>query len=90
MQIKAEEISQIIKDQIAGYTKDIDLKERIRFGMEYHPMDVLYIRTGVSTEDVQGHFGVGVRYGNFDLDMAVSFRSRLGATPQVNLNYRFK
>ena len=27
MQIKAEEISQIIKDQIAGYTKDIDLKE---------------------------------------------------------------
>ena len=27
MQIKASEISQIIKDQIAGYTKDIDLKE---------------------------------------------------------------
>lgn len=27
MQIKAEEISQIIKDQIAGYTKDVDLKE---------------------------------------------------------------
>ncbi len=27
MQIKAEEISQIIRDQIAGYTKDIDLKE---------------------------------------------------------------
>lgn len=27
MQIKAEEISQIIKDQIAGYKKDIDLKE---------------------------------------------------------------
>ena len=27
MQIKAEEISQIIKDQIAGYTKEIDLKE---------------------------------------------------------------
>ncbi len=27
MQIKAEEISQIIRDQIAGYTSDIDLKE---------------------------------------------------------------
>ncbi len=27
MQIKAEEISQIIRDQIAGYKKDIDLKE---------------------------------------------------------------
>ncbi|MGI6657111.1 MAG: F0F1 ATP synthase subunit alpha [Desulfobulbus sp.] len=27
MQIKAEEISQIIKDQIAGFKKDIDLKE---------------------------------------------------------------
>ena len=27
MQIKAEEISQIIKDQIAGYESKIDLKE---------------------------------------------------------------
>ena len=27
MQIKAEEISQVIKDQIAGYSKDVDLKE---------------------------------------------------------------
>jgi F-type H+-transporting ATPase subunit alpha len=27
MQIKAEEISQIIKDQIAGYESDVDLKE---------------------------------------------------------------
>ena len=27
MQIKASEISQIIKDQIAGYESDVDLKE---------------------------------------------------------------
>lgn len=70
--------------------KDIDRKERVRVGMEYHPMEALYVRTGVSSGAVQGHFGVGVRYGSFDLDMAVSFRSQLGATPQVNLNYRFK
>ena len=74
----------------ADVVKDIDRKEQLRMGLEYHPNEVLFIRTGFSTAAVQGHVGVGVRFGQFDMDMAVSFNGDLGATPQLNLNYRFK
>jgi hypothetical protein len=70
--------------------KDIDRRERYMAGIEYHPNQALYLRTGISTGNTQGHFGVGLRFGQFDVDMAVSFRGQLGATPQLNLNYRFK
>ncbi|MCB0795557.1 MAG: hypothetical protein KDB88_12540 [Flavobacteriales bacterium] len=69
--------------------KDIDRAERFRAGLEYRPIEVLYLRTGVSTGDVQGHFGVGLHFGPVDVDMAMSWRAQLGATPQVNLNYTF-
>jgi hypothetical protein len=70
--------------------KDIDRKERFRAGMEYHPNDVLYLRTGISTGDVQGHFGAGFRLKQLEIDLAVAVRSQLGATPIIGLNYRFR
>jgi hypothetical protein len=70
--------------------KDIDRHERFRTGIEYHPNDVLYLRTGISTGDVQGHFGIGFRLKQLDIDLAVAMRSQLGTTPIVGLNYRFK
>lgn len=70
--------------------KDIDRQERFRIGMEYHPNEVLYLRTGISTGPVQGHFGAGFRFKQLDIDLAVSVRSQLGATPILGLNYRFK
>ena len=69
--------------------KDIDREASYRAGIEYHPTEVLYLRTGVSTGPVQGHGGIGLRLKRLDVDLAVSFRSTLGATPQVNVNYRF-
>jgi hypothetical protein len=69
--------------------KDIDRKERFRFGVEYQPNDVLFLRTGISTGDVQGHFGAGIRLNRLDIDLAVAVRSQLGATPIIGLNYRF-
>ncbi len=69
--------------------KDIDQAERFHAGLEYHPVNALFLRTGVSTGAVQGHFGVGVRLKGFDLDLAVAFRSLLGPTPQLGLSYRF-
>lgn len=70
--------------------KDIDRPERYHAGIEYHPGDVLFLRTGVSSGPVQAHFGVGLRISQLDLDLAVAARSELGITPMVNLNYRFK
>jgi len=70
--------------------KDIDRHERFRFGMEYHPNQALFLRTGISTGDVQGHFGAGLRMKQLDIDLAVAVRSQLGATPILGLTYRFK
>lgn len=69
--------------------KDIDQRERVRVGMEYNPVKVLYLRTGISTAPTGSHFGVGFRLERIDIDMAVAVRSQLGPTPMLNLNYRF-
>lgn len=69
--------------------KDMDRPERYRFGMEYNPNKVLYLRTGIGTAPTSSHFGVGFRIDRMDIDLAVAVRSRLGPTPMLNLNYRF-
>lgn len=74
----------------ADVEKDIDRAEQFRFGVEYHPNAVLFLRTGISTGPVQGHFGAGFRFKQLDIDLALSVRSQLGATPMIGLNYRFK
>lgn len=70
--------------------KDIDRPERLRFGLEYRPSDVLFLRTGLSTADVQAHFGAGVRLERLEVDLAVAVRSLLGPTPMITLNYAFR
>lgn len=70
--------------------KDIDMPERYHAGLEYHPTAALFLRAGISSGPVQSHMGVGLRFGQVDIDMAVAVRSQLGATPMLNLNYRFK
>jgi hypothetical protein len=70
--------------------KDIDRRERFRAGVEYHPNEVLYLRTGISTGDTQGHFGAGFKWDRLDIDMAVVLRAELGISPIVGINYRFK
>ncbi len=70
--------------------KDIDQDERFRIGMEYHPNKVLYLRTGISTGPVQGHFGAGFRLKQLDIDLALAVRSQLGPTPVIGINYRFE
>lgn len=71
-------------------SKDIDRQEQYHAGIEYHPISALFLRTGVSSGPSKAHFGVGIRMGQFDLDMAAVARSQLGLTPMINLNYRFK
>lgn len=71
-------------------SKDIDRGEQYHAGIEYRPMDVLFLRTGISSGPTKAHFGVGFRVKQLELDLAAVMRSQLGLTPMVNLNYRFK
>jgi hypothetical protein len=73
----------------ADVEKDIDRKERFRFGIEYNPNKALYLRTGLATGPMQGTFGAGFRLKHLDIDLAVALRSQLGPTPVIGLNYRF-
>lgn len=70
--------------------KDIDRRERFHTGVEYRPVEGLFLRTGVSSGPVQAHFGAGLRFGRTDIDLAVAARSQLGLTPMVSINHRFR
>lgn len=86
-------LSYRFSDQVllsAQADKDIDRGERYHVGLEYHPANVLFVRTGISTGPVQAHFGAGVHLKRLDMDLAVAARSQLGLTPMFTLNYRFQ
>lgn len=70
-------------------TKDIDRTQQFHAGIEYRPIPLLFLRSGVSSGPTKAHFGVGLHMKQLDLDMAAVIRSQLGLTPMVNLNYRF-
>lgn len=87
------ELGYTFNDQVlltAGVVKDIDRPEHFRAGIEYRPLSVLFLRTGISSGPAKAHFGAGFRVKQLELDLAAVMRSQLGLTPMVNLNYRFK
>ncbi|MBK9421255.1 MAG: hypothetical protein IPN44_09380 [Flavobacteriales bacterium] len=71
-------------------SKDIDRTEQYHAGIEYRPIQALFLRTGISTGPTKAHFGAGLRIKQLELDIAAVMRSQLGLTPMVNLNYRFQ
>jgi len=69
--------------------KDIDHKAVFKAGMEYHVLEVLYIRAGISTNPTLSCFGFGLKIKNFKVDASSSFHSVLGFSPQIGLSYDF-
>lgn len=67
--------------------KDIDQNALFRGGIEYQPADILYLRVGASTEPNLFSFGMGLKFEGFQFDLATSYHSLLGYSPQVSLTY---
>lgn len=65
--------------------KDIQYNPVLKAGLEYHPIDMLYFRTGISTNPVLNAFGFGLVFKNFKLDFATSYHQTLGFTPQFSI-----
>ncbi len=62
-----------------------------RFGLEYRPIDALYIRTGVSAAALaQASFGFGLNLKQLKIDFASSYHQVLGFTPAMSIIYSFK
>lgn len=69
--------------------KDIDYSAAFRAGLEYHPVEQIYLRGGIATNPVQSSFGFGLKMKNFRLDAATSFHQVLGFSPQFGIAYDF-
>lgn len=62
-------------------------KAQFRAGMEYHIIEQLYLRGGISTNPTLASFGFGLKLKKFFIDVASSYHATLGFSPQVSLSY---
>mgnify|MGYP001607221999 FL=1 len=69
--------------------KDIYYKPVFKAGIEYQPIDLLYLRAGISTDPVYNSFGFGINLNHFKIDFAASRHQVLGYTSQIGLSYEF-
>jgi hypothetical protein len=70
--------------------KDVYFKPIFKGGIEYHPIDILYLRGGLSSDPVYNSFGFGLDINSFRLDFAASKHQVLGYTSQISLVYNFQ
>jgi len=73
---------------VSEIAKDVDADADVRFGIEYQAIEILYFRAGYSTNPALSSFGFGLLFNQFQLDIASSFDSNLGFSPQISLSYR--
>lgn len=71
----------------AAVEKDLERPLNGRFGVEYHPIPVLFLRAGVSTTPVMASFGLGLHLNALKIDIASSYHQVLGFTPSVSVTY---
>ena len=67
--------------------KDIDMKPTFRAGVEYQPVDILFLRIGASSNPGLFAFGFGLNLDAFKLDLSTTYHSILGYSPQIALTY---
>lgn len=67
--------------------KDVDFNANVKAGIEYHALEMLYLRVGYATDPSLSSFGFGLFLENFQLDFASGFDSNFGFSPQVSLSY---
>lgn len=69
--------------------KDIDQKSVFKAGLEYHVVDAVYLRGGISSNPSLSTFGFGLKIKQVVIDMAASWHQELGFSPQFSLSYVF-
>ena len=72
----------------AEVAKNMDENTSVHAGLEYHPLDLLYLRAGISTGPTVSTFGFGLLLDNFQLDFSSTFHSTLGFSPQISLLFQ--
>jgi hypothetical protein len=65
--------------------KDILYKSAVRSGIEYHPVELFFIRIGAASNPGLTSFGFGLQLKQLRLDIASSFHQQLGFSPSIGL-----
>jgi hypothetical protein len=71
----------------AEIEKDLENPFNGRFGIEYHPISILYIRAGVATTPILASFGFGLNMKGLKIDIAASYHMVLGVSPCLSVTY---
>lgn len=69
--------------------KDLERKGSFRAGLEYLPVETVFIRVGVMSNPSQYSFGAGFKINNLRIDLAAFNHPVLGFSPQAALSYQF-
>jgi long-subunit fatty acid transport protein len=67
--------------------KNLDSSFMLKVGIEYRPIDKLYIRGGISNSPAQYCLGVGLNLGKIKIDAGAALHESLGYTPMVSLSF---
>jgi hypothetical protein len=68
--------------------KDVDFPARFKAGVEYRVKPFLAVRTGLSTQPVNLHGGLGLRPGNFRFDYAMEHHAYIGLMHHVSFGWQ--
>ena len=69
--------------------KDLVHPVNIKSGLEIQAHEIFALRLGVNSYPFQSAFGVGLKFKNFDLDIAAQWHTVLGISPSGGLKYTF-
>lgn len=69
--------------------KDVYYSPIFKMGVEYRPVEQLYLRGGLATDPVYNTFGFGLYFKSFKLDFSGSKHQVLGYTSEISLIYGF-
>lgn len=74
----------------AEFEKDLEHKPNFKFGVEYAPIRLLYLRAGMNTQALQASFGIGIQTRGVQIDIASMYHPQLGFSPALSLVYQFE
>jgi len=76
---------------VAELEKNIEFPLRFKTGIEYRPMQKLFLRGGLSTTPIELTAGIGYRFKEkFSLDMGCAYHQLLGWSPNFSFVYQVK
>ncbi len=73
----------------SGVEKNLDANFTYKGGVEFKPIENLYLRAGMATNPSLLTFGLGYKIQSIQMDLAFSHHEILGYTPHFSISYKF-